>query len=149
MLEIRNLKVSVKSLNEVQLINGVNLNIKNGEIHAIMGTNGSGKSTLSKVLAGHPSYKILKGEIIFQNQNINNYSSEERSQMGLFLAFQYPIEIPGVTNEEFLRIADNSKRKASNLEPLNTIEFFDFMKKNLEESEIPLDFLIRNVNEGF
>ena len=149
MLEIRNLKVSVKSLNEVQLINGVNLNIKNGEIHAIMGTNGSGKSTLSKVLAGHPSYKILKGEIIFQNQNINNYSSEERSQMGLFLAFQYPIEIPGVTNEEFLRIAYNSKRKASNLEPLNPIEFFDFMKKNLEESGIPLDFLIRNVNEGF
>ena len=149
MLEIKNLKVSVKSLNEAQLINGVNLNIKNGEIHAIMGTNGSGKSTLSKVLAGHPSYKILKGEIIFQNQNINNYSSEERSQMGLFLAFQYPIEIPGVTNEEFLRIAYNSKRKASNLEPLNPIEFFDFMKKNLEESGIPLDFLIRNVNEGF
>ena len=108
MLKIKNLKASI---NNNQILNGLNLTINKGEIHAIMGTNGSGKSTLSKVLAGHPSYKITEGKILFENQEINNFTPEERAKLGIFLAFQYPVEIPGVSNEEFLRIAYNKKRK--------------------------------------
>ena len=130
-------------------LNGLNLTVNKGEIHAIMGTNGSGKSTLSKVLAGHPSYKITEGEILFENIKINNFTPEERAKLGIFLAFQYPVEIPGVSNEEFLRIAYNKKRKNDNLENVNPIEFFNILKTNLNMSKLNIDFLNRNVNEGF
>jgi len=146
MLKIKNLKASI---NNNQILNGLNLTINKGEIHAIMGTNGSGKSTLSKVLAGHPSYKITEGKILFENQEINDFTPEERAKLGIFLAFQYPVEIPGVSNEEFLRIAYNKKRKNENLENVNPIEFFNILQTNLNMSKLNIDFLNRNVNEGF
>lgn len=146
MLEIKNLKASIQ---ENTILNGVNLNIKKGEIHAIMGTNGSGKSTFSKVLAGHPSYSLNDGEIIFNNENINTKSPEERAELGLFLAFQYPVEIPGVSNEEFLRIAYNIKRKNNNLKEISPIEFLTLINNKLDISQLSPNFLKRNVNEGF
>jgi Fe-S cluster assembly ATP-binding protein len=146
MLEIRNLKASIK---ENTILNGVNLSIKKGEIHAIMGTNGSGKSTFSKILAGHPSYVINDGEIILENQNINTQSPEERAELGLFLAFQYPVEIPGVSNEEFLRVAYNIKRKKNNLKEISPIEFLSIINNKLDISQLSPNFLKRNVNEGF
>jgi Fe-S cluster assembly ATP-binding protein len=146
MLEIKNLKASIQ---ENIILNGVNLNIKKGEIHAIMGTNGSGKSTFSKVLAGHPSYSLNDGEIIFNNENINTKSPEERAELGLFLAFQYPVEIPGVSNEEFLRIAYNIKRKNNSLKEIGPIEFLTLINNKLDISQLSPNFLKRNVNEGF
>jgi len=146
MLEIKNLKASI---NDNEILKGLNLTIKKGEIHAIMGTNGSGKSTFSKVLTGHPSYKINSGEIIFENEKINDLSPEQRAHLGIFLAFQYPVEIPGVSNEEFLRIAYNLKRKFDHLEPLNPIDFLNFLKTKLDISQLSIEFLNRNVNEGF
>ncbi len=146
MLEIKNLIVSI---NENEILRGVNLTIQKGEIHAIMGTNGSGKSTLSKVLSGHPAYKVISGNIFFEGKDITEYPPEERSKLGIFLGFQYPIEIPGVSNEEFLRTAYNLKRKNKNLEPLNPIDFLNILKKKLEISNLSIDFLSRNVNEGF
>lgn len=146
MLEIKDLKASI---NETEILKGLNLKIRSGEVHAIMGTNGSGKSTLSKVLTGHPTYRINSGEIIFEGEIINDLAPEERAQKGLFLAFQYPVEIPGVSNEEFLRIAYNLKRKTQNLSELNPIEFFEVLKTKLDKSILSIDFLNRNVNEGF
>jgi Fe-S cluster assembly ATP-binding protein len=146
MLEIKDLHASI---NDVAILKGLNLKVKKGEIHAIMGTNGSGKSTLSKVLTGHPTYTIDKGEIFFEDEKINDLPPEERAQLGLFLAFQYPVEIPGVSNEEFLRIAYNLKRKAQNLPELNPIQFFEIVKEKLDASALNLEFLNRNVNEGF
>ena len=146
MLEIKDLHASI---NDVEILKGLNLKVKKGEIHAIMGTNGSGKSTLSKVLTGHPTYTIDKGEIFFEDEKINDLPPEERAQLGLFLAFQYPVEIPGVSNEEFLRIAYNLKRKAQNLPELNPIQFFEIVKEKLDASALNLEFLNRNVNEGF
>jgi Fe-S cluster assembly ATP-binding protein len=146
MLEIKNLKASIQ---ENTILNGVNLNIKKGEIHAIMGTNGSGKSTFSKILAGHPSYALNDGEIIFNNENINTKSPEERAELGLFLAFQYPVEIPGVSNEEFLRIAYNIKRKNNSLKEIGPIEFLTLINNKLDISQLSPNFLKRNVNEGF
>jgi Fe-S cluster assembly ATP-binding protein len=146
MLEIKNLNAVIK---DQQILKNFNLKIKKGEIHAIMGTNGSGKSTLSKVLVGHPNYSITHGEILFENTVINEKSPEERAELGLFLAFQYPVEISGVSNEEFLRIAFNLQRKRKNLEPLGPIEFLQNLKKNTNASKLGLEFLSRNVNEGF
>jgi len=146
MLEIKNLIVSI---NENEILQGLNLTIQKGEIHAIMGTNGSGKSTLSKVLSGHPAYKVISGNIFFEGKDITEYLPEERSKLGIFLGFQYPIEIPGVSNEEFLRTAYNINRKNKNLEPLNPIDFLNILKKKLEISNLSIDFLSRNVNEGF
>ena len=146
MLDISNLHASI---NDTKILNWVNLTIKKGEIHVIMGTNVSGKSTLSKVLTGHPSYNITKGQILFEHEFLNNLSPEERAKKGIFLAFQYPVEIPGVSNEEFLRIAYNLKRKSNNLEELNPIQFFELVNKKCDKSILSLDFLNRNVNEGF
>ncbi len=146
MLNIDNIHASI---NNKPILNGLTLNVKCGEIHAIMGTNGSGKSTLSKVLTGHPSYELNKGTIFFENKDISLLSPEERAQLGIFLAFQYPVEIPGVSNEEFLRIAYNLKQKSQNLKELNPIEFFEIVNSKLGTSTISGDFLNRNVNEGF
>ena len=118
LLEIKDLKVSI---NDNKILKNLNLKINKGEIHAIMGPNGSGKSTFSKVLAGHPAYSILDGEIIFKGSSILKLNPEERSHLGLFLAFQYPIEIPGVSNEDFMRLAYNSKRKFYNKPAPNII----------------------------
>ena len=136
MLEIKNLKASIK---DKEILNGLNLTVKKGEIHAIMGTNGSGKSTFSKVLAGHPAYKLDSGEILFENKSIIELTPEERAQLGIFLAFQYPVEIPGVSNEEFLRIAYNLRRKYNNLDSLNPIEFFEMLriKTNFSRTNSP------------
>ena len=145
-LKIENLHASI---NETQILKGLNLEIKKGEIHAIMGTNGSGKSTLSKVLTGHPAYTVNNGNILFENQNINKLSPEERSQLGIFLAFQYPVEIPCLSNEEFLRIDYNLKQKSLGKKELDPIEFFEILQTKLKDAALNLTFLNRNVNEGF
>ena len=146
LLEIKDLRAMI---NGVEILKGVNLNIKRGEIHAIMGPNGSGKSTLSKVLTGHPAYTIESGEIKFEGDNINGLSPEERSHLGIFLAFQYPVEIPGVSNEEFLRLAYNLKQKSKGLEEVDPITFFNLLQEKLKIVGMNSSFLNRNVNEGF
>nr|YP_010443630.1 sulfate ABC transporter protein [Merotricha bacillata]UTE94517.1 sulfate ABC transporter protein [Merotricha bacillata] len=145
-LKITNLFATV---DDIAILNGINLEINQGEIHVLMGPNGSGKSTLSKVVAGHPAYKITNGEIIFKKKNLLELEPEERSNFGLFLAFQYPLEITGVTNEEFLRAAYNSKQKYLNLPEVDPIEFFEIITKKLIDIKIDISFLSRNVNEGF
>ncbi len=145
-LSIEDLHASVE---DQQILNGVNLLIKEGEIHAIMGRNGSGKSTLSKVIAGHPSYKVISGSIKFMGTNILDLAPEERARAGIFLGFQYPVEIPGVSNLEFLRVATNSRRKELNQSELDTFEFEDLVKESLKIVEMNPAFLERSVNEGF
>ena len=146
LLDVKDLKVSI---NENIILNNLNLKINKGEIHAIMGTNGSGKSTLSKVLAGHPAYSVVSGEILFKGSNIFELEPEERSHTGIFLAFQYPIEIPGVSNEDFLRLAYNSKQKFYNKPEVDPIEFLIIVNNKLKDIKMSPLFLSRNVNEGF
>jgi Fe-S cluster assembly ATP-binding protein len=146
LLEIKDLKVSI---NENEILKNLNLKINKGEIHAIMGPNGSGKSTFSKVLAGHPAYYILNGDIIFKGLSILDLDPEERSHLGIFLAFQYPIEIPGVSNEDFLRLAYNSKQKFFNKPEVDPIEFLQIVNEKLQLVNMSPLFLSRNVNEGF
>ena len=146
LLEIKNLNVSINNTN---ILKNLNLTINKNEVHAIMGRNGSGKSTLSKVLAGHPAYSILEGDILLNGISIINLSPEERSHLGMFLAFQYPIEIPGVSNENFLRIAYNSKQVYNNKSELNPIQFLNIINEKLKLINMPASFLNRNVNEGF
>jgi Fe-S cluster assembly ATP-binding protein len=145
-LEIKNLTASI---GETQILNGINLTINEGEIHAIMGKNGSGKSTLAKIIAGHPSYNVSSGDILFYGKSILNISPEERARKGIFLGFQYPVEIPGVTNADFLRLSYNARRKEQNKQELEPLEFFEFISKQLEIVEMDPSFLSRNVNEGF
>jgi Fe-S cluster assembly ATP-binding protein len=145
-LKINNLYATI---NDIPILNGVNLEIYEGEVHAIMGPNGSGKSTLSKVIAGHPSYNVTKGEIFFKGKNILELEPEERSHLGLFLAFQYPVEINGVSNEDFLRAAYNAKKKYLNLAEVDPIEFFEIIMQKLNIVNMNPSFLSRNVNEGF
>ncbi|PSB00538.1 Fe-S cluster assembly ATPase SufC [Merismopedia glauca] len=132
-----------------QILKGLNLEIKAGEIHAIMGPNGSGKSTFSKVLAGHPAYAVTGGEVIFKGQNLLELEPEERARSGVFLAFQYPLEIPGVSNLDFLRVAYNSKQKHHGLEELDAFDFDDLVKERLDVVKMDAAFLSRSVNEGF
>jgi Fe-S cluster assembly ATP-binding protein len=146
LLEIKDLKVSI---NENEILKNLNLKINKGEIHAIMGPNGSGKSTFSKVLAGHPAYSIVNGDIIFKGLSILELSPEERSHLGIFLAFQYPIEIPGVSNEDFLRLAYNSKQKFFNKQEVDPIQFLQIINEKLKLVNMSPLFLSRNVNEGF
>ncbi len=145
--------LSVKDLTAevdgIPILKGVNLEVRYGEIHAIMGPNGSGKSTFSKILAGHPAYKVTGGEVIFLGQNLLEMEPEERARSGIFLAFQYPLEIPGVSNLDFLRVAYNSHRKAQGLEELDTFDFDDFVEQKLEVVKMNPAFLNRSVNEGF
>lgn len=146
MLEVKNLHATI---NDIEILKGVDLSINAGEIHAIMGPNGSGKSTFSKVLAGHPSYKVTSGEILYKGENICDIDPETRSHKGLFLAFQYPVEIPGVNNEDFLRLAYNSKQKALKNSELDPINFLQIIIKKLKVVNLDTTFLSRNVNEGF
>ena len=146
LLEIKDLRVSI---NDNEILKNLNLKINKGEIHAIMGPNGSGKSTFSKVLAGHPAYSVLNGDIFFKGLSILDLEPEERSHLGIFLAFQYPIEIPGVSNEDFLRLAYNSKQKFYNKPELDPIEFLMIIHEKLKLVNMSPVFLSRNVNEGF
>ena len=146
LLEIKNLQVSI---NDNEVLKNLNLTVNKGEIHAIMGPNGSGKSTFSKVLAGHPTYSVLNGDILFKGSSILDLEPEERSHLGIFLAFQYPIEIPGVSNEDFLRIAYNAKQKFSNKPEVDPIEFLTIINDKLKMVSMSPRFLNRNVNEGF
>jgi Fe-S cluster assembly ATP-binding protein len=132
-----------------QILKKLNLEVKAGEIHAIMGPNGSGKSTFSKVLAGHPAYEVTGGEVIFMGQNLLEMEPEERAIAGVFLAFQYPIEIPGVSNLDFLRVAYNSRRKSQGLEEIDTFDFEDLIQEKLEIVKMNPSFLERSLNEGF
>ena len=145
-LSVRNLTVNVDG---TQIIKGMNLEIKAGEIHAIMGPNGSGKSTFSKALAGHPAYEITGGEVLFKGQNLLEMEPDERSRAGVFLAFQYPLEIPGVTNLDFLRVAYNSRRKERGLEELDSFDFQDLIEEKLDVVKMNSAFLNRSLNEGF
>src|SRR4029453_12678802 len=145
-LESRNLHANVDG-NEI--LRGINLTVKKGEIHAIMGPNGSGKSTLAKVLAGHPDYEVTAGEVIYEGRNLLELAPDERAREGVFMAFQYPIEVPGVSNAQFLRLAYNEKRKPLGEEELDPLEFKDLLKERAKVVEMEASFMSRSVNEGF
>ena len=146
LLEITDLRASVA---DQEILCGVNLSVRAGEIHAVMGRNGSGKSTLSKVIAGHPSYTITGGSVRVRGQDIAEFAPEERSRAGVFLGFQYPVEIPGVSNLEFLRVATNARRQAQDLEELDTFSFEEHLQQRLELVQMDPSFLERSLNEGF
>ncbi|HLS68637.1 MAG TPA: Fe-S cluster assembly ATPase SufC [Kiloniellales bacterium] len=146
MLEIRNLHATVEG---TEILRGLNLSLPAGEVHAIMGPNGSGKSTLSYVLAGRDGYEVTEGEVLLRGQSILELEPEERAAAGVFLAFQYPIEIPGVPNTTFLKEAVNALRKARGEEPLDAMQFLKILRAKVRELGIPEDFLKRAVNAGF
>jgi Fe-S cluster assembly ATP-binding protein len=145
-LSVRDLTANVDG---TQILKGVNLDIKAGEIHAVMGPNGSGKSTFSKVLAGHPDYDVTGGTVHYLGQNIFALEPEERARSGIFLAFQYPLEIPGVSNLDFLRVACNSRRKQQGLDELDVFDFDELVQETLDIVKMDPSFLSRSVNEGF
>ena len=151
MLQIKNLKASIQDENQITkpILRGVNLSIKAGEVHAIMGPNGSGKSTLANVLAGRLGYDVTAGSVLFEGENLLALQPEERAARGVFLAFQYPTEIPGVNNMYFLRTALNSLRKQKNLPLLDAADFLMLVKSKLKEVGLSETFLHRAVNEGF
>jgi Fe-S cluster assembly ATP-binding protein len=146
MLSIKNLKVSIDGR---QILNGLNLDVKAGEVHAIMGPNGSGKSTLASALSGRAEYEIVEGEILYKGKNLLELAPEERAREGVFLAFQYPIEIPGVSNANFLKTALNQIRKAKGLNPVDSKDFLLLMKEKMKLVEIEKSLTSRSVNEGF
>ena len=145
-LSVKNLSANI---NGTPILKGVNLEIKAGEIHAIMGRNGSGKSTFSKVIAGHPDYEVTGGEVIYKGQNVLEKEPNERALEGIFLAFQYPLEIPGVSNLDFLRVAYNIRRKHLGLEEIDTFDFEDLVEQKLDIVKMNPAFLDRSLNEGF
>ena len=132
-----------------EILKGISLTINAGEVHAIMGPNGSGKSTLAQVIAGHPGYEVTGGSIAYDGQDLLDLEAEERAQAGVFLAFQYPVEIPGVTNAYFLRAAYNELRKARGENEVDPIEFLDVMEEKLKVVEMDASFMQRSVNAGF
>jgi Fe-S cluster assembly ATP-binding protein len=146
MLEIKNLQVNVE---EKSILRGLNLKVEKGEIHAIMGPNGTGKSTLAKILAGDPSYTVTAGEILFEGQNVLDLSPEERVHLGLFISFQYPIEIPGISNLQFLHAAYNAKLKSKDQPALSEEMFQKILDDNMALVDIKNEFKHRNLNEGF
>jgi len=146
LLEIRNLHASI---NGNEILRGIDLTVNRGEVHAIMGPNGSGKSTLAKILAGHPSYEVTGGEVTFDGKNLLELEPDERAREGVFMAFQYPVEIPGVSNAQFLRMAYNEKRKHAGEEELDPLEFKDLLTERAKVVEMDKSFMNRSVNEGF
>ena len=146
MLKIENLHASI---GDKEILKGINLTVGKGEVHAIMGPNGSGKSTLSSVLVGHPTYEVTEGSVTFEGEDILELEPEERAHRGLFLSFQYPVEIPGVSMVNFMRAALNERRKASGLDPLPAAEFLKLMKQKRELVELDNKLASRSVNEGF
>jgi Fe-S cluster assembly ATP-binding protein len=145
-LEVHGLTATV---NGVPIIKGMDLTVRAGEVHAIMGPNGSGKSTFAKALAGHPAYAVTGGEVLFEGRNLFDLEPEERARAGLFLGFQYPIEVPGVTNSGFLRLAYNTVQGARGKDELDPLEFDDYVQEKLKLLDIAPAFLERSVNEGF
>jgi Fe-S cluster assembly ATP-binding protein len=146
MLKIRDLRVAVE---DKEILKGINLEVNAGEVHAIMGPNGSGKSTLAQVLAGRETYRVTSGEVLYEGKDLLKMSPEERAREGIFLAFQYPIEIPGISNSYFLKAALNAIRKHRGLEELDALEFLNLAKQKLKIVEMDPSFLNRPVNEGF
>ncbi len=146
MLSIKNLNVGIA---EKQILRDFNLEIKPGEIHAIMGPNGTGKSTLASTLAGKEDYEVLSGEVSFNGKNLLEMSADERAREGVFLAFQYPVEIPGVSTTNFMKAAVNAKRKHNGLEPMDAKDFLKLMKEKLALVEMNKEFTSRSINEGF
>ena len=146
MLEIKNLHVSV---NNNKILKGLNLSVNKGEIHAIMGPNGSGKSTLAQVIAGRKEYKVNKGSIIYSNKKLLELSADERAKQGIFLAFQYPIEIPGISTTNFIKTAVNKIRESKGKKSLDAVSFLKIMKEKMKIVKINQTLLSRSINEGF
>jgi len=146
MLEIRNLHARA---GEAEILRGVDLSIRAGEVHAIMGPNGSGKSTLAGVLAGRPAFEVTGGEVLFDGRDLLALAPEERARLGVFLAFQYPVEIPGVGNNYFLKASLNALRAARGQETLDAMEFLSLVREKMKLVEMPEDLMSRSVNEGF
>jgi Fe-S cluster assembly ATP-binding protein len=146
MLEIKNLHASA---GETPILRGISLTVNAGEVHAVMGPNGSGKSTLAQVLAGHPAYEVTAGEVYYEGENLLEMDPEERAQKGVFLAFQYPVEIPGVSNAYFLRSAYNEIRKARGEDEVDPLDFLEIMEQKLQLVHMSDDMLQRSVNTGF
>ena len=146
MLEIKGLRATVA---DKEILKGIDLTVRAGEVHAVMGPNGSGKSTLAQVLAGHPAYEVTGGSVTYDGRDLLEMAAEERAQAGVFLAFQYPVEIPGVSNAYFLRSAYNEVRKARGLDEVDPMEFLDVMDRKLQIVEMDEAMLNRSVNSGF
>ena len=146
MLEVRNLRVRAE---DKEILRGVSLSVGKGEVHAIMGPNGSGKSTLARALSGHPGYEVTSGEVLYEGKDLLEMSPDERARDGLFMAFQYPVEIPGVNNAYFLKAALNARRKQLGLEELDAIDFMQFIRTKAKLLQVDESMLQRSVNEGF
>ncbi len=146
LLEIKDLRAGIEGR---EILKGLNLSVKKGEVHAIMGPNGSGKSTLAKVLTGHPGYQVISGEVLYEGKNLLELDPDERARDGIFLAFQYPVEIPGVANAQFLRLAYNEKMRHLGQEELDPLEFNDYLKEKMKIVEMDKSFVNRAVNVGF
>ncbi|EPS70007.1 hypothetical protein M569_04754, partial [Genlisea aurea] len=148
LLEVRDLTAAIVETKKT-ILKGVNLTVREGEVHAVMGKNGSGKSTFAKVLVGHPDYEVTGGSVIFKGQDVLEMEPEDRALAGLFMSFQSPVEIPGVSNMDFLNMAYNAQRRKLGLPELGPIEFYGYIASKLELVNMKIDFLNRNVNEGF
>ena len=146
MLEVKNLHARIE---DKQILKGLNLTINKGEVHAIMGPNGTGKSTLASILAGKDGYEITEGEVLFEGKDILELDPAERAHLGMFLAFQYPVEIPGVSTTNFMKAAINEKRKANGQPPIEAKVFLEMMKEKSKIVELNREFLTRSINEGF
>lgn len=146
LLEVKGLRASA---GEKEILRGIDLTVRPGEVHAVMGPNGSGKSTLAQVIAGHPAYQVTAGEILYEGRDLLEMEPEERAQAGVFLAFQYPVEIPGISNAYFLRAAYNEIRKARGLEEVDSMDFLDLLEEKLRVVEWGPEIMSRAVNSGF